>query len=165
MQIGLNSLWPWQLLLLSMDFLHCKISFSVVTLCNKFQSRSTLERGKLKKSFDCSMQITTCSHQFFLFGFPKLEEETPQSTPNIVDLKMNIDAHLDHTFGVIKVIFEFLPLSWDMGEKPPGVKLTYLPPYLGSWVEFQKSPSNPISISQVSIHAKFEVRAVGGWSK
>ena len=34
-----------------------------------------------------------------------------QPTPNIVDLKMGIDAHLDHTFGVIKVIFEFLPLS------------------------------------------------------
>ena len=95
------------------------MSFSVVTLCNKFQSGSTLERGKLKKSFDCSMQITTCSHQFFLFEFPKLEEETPlfldhpllQPTPNIVDLKMGIDAHLDHTFGVIMVIFEFLPLS------------------------------------------------------
>ena len=37
-----------------------------------------------------------------------------------IDLKFGMVTHLVHTFGVIEAIFEFPPLSRDIGGKPPG---------------------------------------------
>ena len=53
--------------------------------------------------------------------WPPYFQTTPPTayTEHCTDLKIGMDAHLDHTFGVIEAIFEFLPLSWDMGENPP----------------------------------------------
>ena len=45
--------------------------------------------------------------------WPPYFQTTPPTayTEHCTDLKIGMDAHLDHTFGVIEAIFEFLPLS------------------------------------------------------
>ena len=52
---------------------------------------------------------------------PKLTHPPPTAqTDHGIDLKFGMVTHLVHTFGVIEAIFEFPPLSRDIGGKPPG---------------------------------------------